>query len=245
MKKIAVLSCSGGLDSSTMILHFLANGYKKLSLLAFNYSQRHVIELQALAANVHYLRNAGHDISLSQIDIGGIVGRFHSALTDRKIEVPADHYSSETQRATVVPNRNMIFLSFALGEALSLSKEFGCNVDVGLGAHANDLSVYPDCREQFFEAAFVAFMIGNWDSEKVKMLIPFQTKTKAEIVGLAYQYCKKLLITPNIFFSQTHTCYNPNENGHACGQCGSCLERLEAFEKNGIKDPVNYQEQIR
>jgi len=108
------------------------------------------------------------------------------------------------------------------------------------GQHLISNSIYPDCRPEFYDAIYKAFTIGNWESEKVSYYLPYMEKDKYFILKDAQESCIKLGLDFNTVFANTNTCYAPNAAGESCGKCGSCTERLEAFEKLGIKDPVKY-----
>lgn len=238
--KRAVVSVSGGMDSTGLLVHLLANDYK-VTITNFNYgSKQNSVEFERLNKNIDYLRSKGFDIDFEEIDISSIMNKFYSSLTRKDIETPEGHYEEENMKVTVVPNRNAIFASIIYGLALSKALETGDNVDICLGVHSGDHAIYPDCRPEFIDAIYKAFALGNWNSEKVKIYVPYLNGDKESILRDTVENCKKLNIDFNTILSNTLTCYKPNENGESCGKCGSCTERLEAFEKLGIKDPVKY-----
>lgn len=103
-------------------------------------------------------------------------------------------------------------------------------------------SIYPDCRPEFYDAIYKAFSIGNWGAERVNYYLPYINEKKEFILRDSIKNCKNLELDFNTIFKNTNTCYKPNEQGEACGKCGSCTERLEAFKELGIKDPVTYVE---
>src|SRR6056300_1527658 len=158
MKK-AVLSLSGGMDSTALLVAFLAEGYE-VSALSFDYGQKHKLELERLAQNIVYLSEKGYEIEHTVLDVSQIGNIYESALTNDKVEVPEGHYEQDNMKATVVPNRNMIFFSMLAGYALSIATRENCQVDIGLGVHSGDHEIYPDCRPEFYVEAMNAFNIG-------------------------------------------------------------------------------------
>lgn len=240
--KRAILSCSGGMDSTGLLIHLLANDYK-VTIINFNYgSKQNGIEYQRITSNVEYLKSKGFDIDFERIDVSSIMSKFYSSLTRKDIETPEGHYADENMKLTVVPNRNAIFASIIYGLALSQAKETGDDVKICLGIHSGDHTIYPDCRPAFIDALYKAFALGNWDSEKVDIYVPYLNGNKKTILEDTLSNCEKLGIDFNIVLSNTLTCYKPNEKGESCGKCGSCTERLEAFNMLGLKDPVKYVE---
>lgn len=239
MNKIAVLSLSGGMDSTSLLLHLLQKGYS-VHCISFSYGQKHIVELNRVKQNLTYLRDKRVNIDWDVVYLDSIMKTFHSALTDTSISVPEGHYADENMKLTVVPNRNAIFSSIIYGKALSLATKYNTDVIISLGTHSGDHAIYPDCRPEFHEALDHAFQIGNWGSEKITSYLPYLDGDKYTILQDAYQNCKLLGLDFETVFRNTNTCYQPNEKGESCGKCGSCTERLEAFEKLGIKDPVDY-----
>jgi 7-cyano-7-deazaguanine synthase len=199
MNKQAVLSLSGGMDSSTLLLHLLANGYE-VTALSFDYGQKHSIELERAQELVDYLNNNPtrlfhHDrafngfeevypqIKYQVIKLDGLSQLLNSALVTGGAEVPEGHYTEENQRATVVPNRNKIFSSIIQAVALSIAEAKNCNVDIAMGIHAGDFStIYPDCRQEFRDIDYEAFVAGNWGAEKVKYYTPYIHGMKLDIL---------------------------------------------------------------
>jgi len=218
MSEKVVVIYSGGMDSYT-VLHKAVQAGKDVHALTFNYGQRHIKEID-VAADVCTKLNIPHkivDISAINSLIGG------SALTD-DIAVPEGHYEEDTMKATVVPNRNMILLSLAIGYAVSLGAD-----EVYYGAHSGDHAIYPDCRPLFVAKMNEVSAIANY--EDVRIVTPYLHQSKIEILadGLAM----------GLNYGETWTCYNGRDK--ACGKCGSCVERLEAFEKNNSVDPLEYE----
>lgn len=237
--KIAVLSFSGGMDSTSLLLNLIRDGYK-VHALSFDYGQKHVVELEWAKKNITHLQSLNFDCEHQVIDLRSAMGMFHSALTDEAIDVPEGHYAEDNMKATVVPNRNAIFASLIYGYALSLATKHDCTVKIALGVHAGDHAIYPDCRPEFYDALSHAFRIGNWESEKVEYYLPYINGDKFSILQDAKQSCSKLNLDFTTLFRNTNTCYSPNSKGESCGRCGSCSERLEAFKKINIADPAIY-----
>ena len=216
----AVVIMSGGIDSSTL-LYKVKRDYDTIFGITFDYGQSHRIELDA-AKNI--AKTAGiHEHLIYRLPT--LLG---SALTDGHMIIPKEDYSIETQKITVVPNRNMVFLSFAANLAIAKRADA-----IFYGAHASDYAVYPDCRREFVDAAEVAINTGNYDS--VCIHAPFLDMKKWEIVKLGQEL--------GVPFQLTWSCYDPQwvygEAVH-CGISGTCRERKLAFEEAEIYDPTAY-----
>ncbi len=237
--KRCVLSLSGGMDSTSLCLHMLNGGYQVYGL-SFQYGQKHAIELERLRENLSYLKSKGFNVYHQLIDLSSTMGAFDSALTKQHIDVPEGHYAEDNMRSTVVPNRNAIFASIIYGYALSLAQEFEQEVKLGLGVHAGDHAIYPDCRPEFYDAIDKAFKLGNWNSELANYYLPYLSMNKADILQDAIKSTGDLSLDFTTIFRNTLTCYKPNSQGQSCGRCGSCNERLEAFEIIGKTDPAPY-----
>jgi|TARA_R110002020_G_scaffold165056_6_gene352294 7-cyano-7-deazaguanine synthase len=227
-KNDGIILCviSGGMDSATMLYKaqqssMVREGKFHVEAISFNYGQRHSKELSyaAMLCEKLKVRHDIIDISTLKPHIGG------SALTD-DIDVPEGHYASESMALTVVPNRNAIMLSIAVGIAVARKAEF-----VGAAMHAGDHAVYPDCRPKFVKA--------------------FQRMTDVATEGFAdllhiwapFIHCSKTDIakegeTLDVDYSLTWSCYKGEENH--CGVCGTCVERKEAFRDSGVPDPTVY-----
>lgn len=241
MKKIAVLSLSGGLDSTSLLLHLLREKYSVYAL-SFDYGQKHRVELLRLNSNLHFLKEIlGYKITHTTLDLSVLGPLYNSSLTDKLQEIPEGDYKEENMKSTVVPNRNTIFSSIIFGYALSLETKLKpIETKICLGVHSGDHSIYPDCRPEFYEELMKVFKLGNWGGEKIEYYLPYLNVDKAGIIEDALKSCKELQLDFNMIFRNTNTCYNPNEKGEACGKCGSCNERLEAFAKIKILDPIFY-----
>lgn len=220
---------SGGLDSATVLGIAISEGYAAYAL-SFKYGQRHKIELES-ARNVARALGASKHLVL-EIDLTAFGG---SALTDA-IAIPKNR-DEQTMRAeipvTYVPARNTIFLSFALAWAEVLEAE-----DIFIGVNALDYSGYPDCRPEYIEAfehmAKLATKAGVEGRSSLRIRTPLISLTKSEII------CKGLSL--GVDYSLTHSCYDPGQDGLACGACDSCLLRLKGFAEAGVPDPLRYSQ---
>ncbi|MFH8991459.1 7-cyano-7-deazaguanine synthase QueC [Streptomyces sp. NPDC017940] len=222
MPRHAVVIASGGLDS-TAAAYLLAAQGASVSLLSFDYGQRHRKELQC-AAQIADLLGAAHEV-VDLTAVGRLLGG--SALTDAGLDVPDGHYTDETMRITVVPNRNAIMLEVAAAVAVATKADA-----VAFGAHAGDHFIYPDCRPDFFEKITAAIRAGNegFLADGFQLVAPFLHVTKADIVETAAGL--------NVPFELTWSCYKGGEVH--CGTCGTCTERREAFDLAGVADPTPY-----
>lgn len=221
----AVCIISGGMDS-TVLLHFLRHKYPRVFALSINYGQRHAKELECAAWQCKELGVEHQVVNLSEALNPLLQG---SSLTSSDMEVPEGHYAADNMKATVVPNRNMIMLAIAAGYGISKTPD-NENLYLAYGAHAGDHDIYPDCRQSFTAALGQALALCDWKS--VLLYTPFIEKSKADIVKLGTEM--------GVDFSHTWTCYKGHDQ--ACGRCGTCVERLEAFAKQGIEDPLTYED---
>jgi 7-cyano-7-deazaguanine synthase len=207
------------MDSYTLLHLARARGFK-VHALSFNYGQRHVRELEC-AASVADSLGIPHKV----IDIRAMNEVMSGSALTSGIEVPEGHYEEDSMKATVVPNRNMILLSLATGYAVTV----GAGA-VWYGAHGGDHAIYPDCRPEFVEKMDAVCRVANY--EPVAIEAPFMALDKGEILELGLEL--------GLDYRQTWTCYNGR--ARACGRCGSCVERLEAFAAQGVTDPLDYEE---
>ena len=239
MKKISVISFSGGLDSTSLLLQLVNNNYKVFAL-SFNYGQKHLLELKKADKNIKYLNKHNFDIKHKILDISDAVSILDSSLTNKNDSIPNGYYKEENMKSTVVPNRNAIFTSFIYAFALTIYKKTNNKVDIALGVHAGDHDIYPDCREEFYYKIFDALKEGNWNSENINLFLPYLKLSKSEIIKNALDNCQKLKLDFNKIFKNTLTSYEPNEKGISNGKTASDIERILAFNKLGIKDPIKY-----
>ncbi len=216
-EKVVVIY-SGGMDSFTLLNEAYRAG-SEVHALSFDYGQKHAKELE-------YARRVCDALSISHkvVDITAINQLLAgSSLTD-DIAMPEGHYEEESMKSTVVPNRNMVLLSLAIAYAVSMGAS-----SVAYGAHGGDHAIYPDCRPEFVAKMAQVAKIANY--EPIDLLVPYLHLDKVEILrrGLAMQ----------LDYSQSWTCYNGRSE--ACGRCGACQERLEAFRLHDRADPLAYE----
>jgi len=213
-----VAICSGGLDS-TVMLYWLLSQAKKPIVISFDYGQKHKKELECIKKTCEELGLRHHIIKL---DLAPILQK--SALIDPNKELPHEHYTDETQKITVVPNRNMVMLSIAI--ACAENEEIQ---EVYYSPHANDEAIYPDCREEFVLAMSTASYLATYTH--VVVIAPFVKMYKKDLVALGHRL--------GVPFENTWSCYEGKEK--ACGLCATCQERIEAFKENGLVDPIPYE----
>jgi 7-cyano-7-deazaguanine synthase len=242
MKKQAVLSLSGGMDSSTLLLRLLADGYE-VTALSFDYGQKHNIELERAQSLVDYLNSKGQNITYQVIKLDGLAQLLNSALVTGGADVPEGYYAEENMKATVVPNRNKIFSSIIQAVALSIAEAKDCNVDIAMGIHAGDFSIYPDCRQEFRDIDYQAFIAGNWGAEKVTYFTPYIHGMKLDILKDGEKCCEILGLDFDEIYKRTNTSYKPTPEGWSDFRSASSVERVEAFIKLGRPDPVEYADE--
>jgi len=291
MNKQAVLSLSGGMDSSTLLLHLLAEGYE-VTALSFDYGQKHSVELERAQSLVDYLnsnlvkvsgitdyikkdllsfhgidandlvneiKQSGGPIKYQVIKLDGLSQLLNSALVTGGKEVPEGHYAEENMKATVVPNRNKIFSSIIQAVALSIADAKNTKVHIAMGIHAGDHAIYPDCRQEFRDIDYQAFVAGNWNAEKVSYYTPYLDADKFGILEDGLKCCEKLGINFDEVYKRTNTSYKPlkhtvfyhldngdvekYEEWFSDYKSASSVERVEAFMKLGRKDPVGYADE--
>lgn len=224
----AVVLLSGGLDSATAAAMAIAEGFR-LYALSVDYGQRHRFELEAARRVASSLGVARHVVvSVGMDTIGG------SALTD-EMDVPLDRDDEQIAHgipSTYVPARNTVLLALGLGYAEVLGA-----ADLFIGVNAIDYSGYPDCRPEFIAAferlANVATKAGVEGTIQFRIHTPLIHLTKAEIIRRGMDL--------GVDYALTHSCYNPNESGVACGRCDACHLRLKGFAEAGVPDPIAYQ----
>ncbi len=226
--KISIVLTSGGLDSATAAAIAREQGYE-LNCLSFDYGQRHRFELEA-ARKVAASMGARRHLVLA-VDMRPIGG---SSLTDLQMEVPKSGIQAGTIPSTYVPARNTIFLAYALAWAEVIGAGH-----IFIGANCIDYSGYPDCRPAYLEAfekmANLATKAAVEGRCAIRIHAPLLQMTKAEIISQGMRL--------GVDYSITHSCYDPDPHGLACGRCDSCILRREGFIQAGVKDPTPYQAQ--
>ena len=268
MNKQAVLSLSGGMDSSTLLLHLLANGYE-VTALSFDYGQKHNVELERAKDLVSYINDMGEqnhnipEIKHQVIKLDGLSELLNSALVTGGDEVPEGHYAEENMKATVVPNRNKIFSSIIQAVALSIAEQKNTECAIAMGIHSGDHAIYPDCRQEFRDIDFEAFKMGNWGAEKVYHYTPYLNGDKYSILEDGDSCCECLGLDFNEVYARTNTSYKPIrivesekrfkgtedeinvffETWYSDYKSASSVERVEAFMKLGKPDPCGYADE--
>ena len=241
--KQAVLSLSGGMDSSTVLLHLLEKGYE-VTALSFDYGQKHNIELERAKDLVHYLNSQGElwePIRWQIIKLDGLVDLLNSNLVQGGKAVPEGHYEEDNMKDTVVPNRNKMFSSIVQAVALSIANDKKCNVEIAMGIHAGDHAIYPDCRQEFRDADYNAFVEGNWDADKVTYYTPYLNGDKYDILKDGEVCCDKLGLDFDEVYKRTNTSYKPDSLGRSDYKSASSVERIEAFKQgNWDANKVTY-----
>ena len=245
MKK-AVISLSGGMDSTGLLVHLLAKGYE-VYCLSFYYGQKHRVELERAQQLVNHLQSKNLPVKFQIIKLDGLVNLLNSNLVDGGDDVPEGHYEEENMKDTVVPNRNKMFSSIIQAVALSLAiKDLGDgiiekrDVAIAMGIHAGDHAIYPDCRQEFRDADYKAFLEGNWDADLVKYYTPYLKGDKFDILKDGEVCCEKLGLDFDEVYKRTNTSYKPDSLGRSDYKSASSVERIEAFIKLDRKDPVEY-----
>ena len=242
MAKNVVVSLSGGMDSSTLLLRCLSE-YDSVTALSFDYGQKHRVELERAQSLVDYLKSNGHNVTYQVIKLDGLVNLLNSNLVQGGDDVPEGHYEEDNMKATVVPNRNKIFASLTQAVALSAANANGNDTDIALGIHAGDHAIYPDCRQEFRDADDAAFRIGNWEAEKVGYFTPYLETDKLGILKDGEELVEELGIEFNEVYKRTNTSYKPYPSGNSDYKSASSVERIEAFITLGRPDPVQYEDE--
>jgi len=273
MEKYCVLSLSGGMDSSSLLLHLLSKGYK-VQCLSFDYGQKHKVELEKAKELVEYI-NSKHvqtadgsgiynnfiPVSHQIIHLNGLGSLLNSSLVEGGEDVPEGHYEQENMKDTVVPNRNKIFSSIIQAVALSISQRTDSPCQIALGLHAGDHFIYKDCRQEFRDADYNAFLEGNEDGDSVTYYTPYLKIDKFGILQDGEICCKQLGLDFDEVYSRTMTSYKPifiqsketeqevkmlssynpyYGSWYSDYKSASSVERIEAFIKLGRPDPAKY-----
>jgi 7-cyano-7-deazaguanine synthase len=249
-KKKAVLSLSGGMDSSSLLLHLLANGYE-VTALSFDYGQKHRVELERATSLVEYI-NSNFIANISPfplvrhqiIKLDGLQQLLNSALVIGGKDVPEGHYEQSNMSLSVVQNRNKIFSSIIQAVALSIAeRENTEGTIIAMGIHAGDHLIYRDCRQEFRDADYLAFLEGNENGHLVTYYTPYLKVNKFEILEDGLKSCEKLGLDFDEVYKRTNTSYKPYPSGNSDYKSASSVERVEAFIKLGRPDPVTYEDE--
>ena len=216
--KDSILILSGGVDSTTMLYDYKD---RIAMAISFDYGSNHNAR-EIPFARMHCERLGIRHIT---IPLSFMSTYFRSSLLSGDDAIPEGHYADENMKSTVVPFRNGIMLSIAVGMAESNNLQY-----VMMANHGGDHTIYPDCRPEFVDAFDATAQAGTYNG--VRLLSPYTNLTKAQIAARG----KKL----GIDYSETWSCYRGGE--HHCGRCGTCVERREAFEQAGIDDHTIYED---
>jgi 7-cyano-7-deazaguanine synthase len=269
-KRHVVVSASGGMDSSTLLLRCLKE-YDTVTAISFDYGQKHRVELERAQSLVRYINTSQLSIGKKweyipvdyhQIQLNGLVDLLDSTLVTGGEDVPEGHYAEDNMKSTVVPNRNKIFSSITQAVALSVANRTGETCDIAMGIHSGDHAIYPDCRQEFRDADDAAFRIGNWEAERVGYFTPYLEGDKFTILQDGEVLCKELGLDFDEVYKRTNTSYKPiyidteksiSSNGeikwylerkwYSDYKSASSVERVEAFIKLGRKDPAPYADE--
>lgn len=220
--KSLVVVYSGGLDSTVLLAWLKRKMDCYVEAVHVNYGQRHSV--REMQAALHVTHELGVPCHLVDLELGRMLEG--NSLSDPTVAVPEGHYTDESMKATVVPNRNMMLLSIAMARAVGE----GLN-GVAYAAHAGDHPIYPDCRPEFVATMRAAF--ATCHDQPMELLAPFVDKTKTDIVRLGAQSDLGSLM------AKSWSCYNGRAKH--CGKCGTCVERKEAFRDAGVEDPTEYE----
>jgi 7-cyano-7-deazaguanine synthase len=274
MFKKAVLSLSGGMDSSTLLLHLLADGYE-VTALSFDYGQKHRIELDRATSLVEYINDTlvnqpqqikdflklknGEDefgdrerifnevmitpIKHHTIKLNGLQDLLHSALVTGGDELPEGHYEQSNMSLSVVQNRNKIFSSIIQAVALSIAERENTEVNIAMGIHAGDHLIYKDCRQEFRDADYQAFLEGNENGHLVTYYTPYLKVMKYDILEDGLKCCEQLGLDFDEVYKRTNTSYKPYPSGNSDYKSASSVERIEAFIRLGRPDSVQYEDE--
>jgi len=225
----AVVLLSGGLDSATTAAIAMSKNYIVYAL-TFNYGQKHFVELASAKAVAEYLNIKSHRFINIPVEIFESALVISSAYPEKQIPKSRENICETSVPQTYVPARNLLFLSFALAyaESIDASKIF-------IGANSLDYSGYPDCRPDFFRSFQKTADLGTkrgMEGNPIIVEVPLQNMNKSEII--------KLGLSLGVDYSLTHSCYDPNEQGFACGECESCVLRKKGFIGAGAGDVTRY-----
>ena len=206
------------MDSTTLLYYLLKKKFS-VEAISFNYGQKHQKELRSARNICEALK-----IPFNIINMQFLGNSLNSSLTQAGKKIPNGHYASKNMKSTVVPNRNLIMTSIA--NAIGLSRGIK---KIALAVHAGDHAVYPDCRPIFIDSLEETLIVSS--GENVRVLTPFIEMSKSDIL--------KIGLKLDVPYKKTWSCYNGRKK--ACGKCGTCIERLEAFKDNNAIDLLKYE----
>mgnify|MGYP000164370577 CR=1 FL=1 len=223
-----VMGLSGGMDSATLLGILLEQGHQVHCCIFYYGSKHNQYEITAAEDVIGDYQNKEFPVIEHHIDISTVMKDFSSNLLLTGGEIPEGHYQAENMGKTVVPARNLIFASIMAGLAESIQAK-----NVALGIHQGDHHIYPDCRVEFAKALDTTVFLSS--DKKVEITAPLLAENKTSILRKGYS------LDPPVPYHLTRTCYK--NQPISCGKCGSCIERLEAFNKLSRPDPIEYQKE--
>jgi len=222
-----VMGLSGGMDSATLLGLLLEQGHDVHCCLFYYGSKHNKWENKAAKRIVDFYQQHDKLVSANFVNLAGAMDSFQSNLLQSGGEIPEGHYTQESMRQTVVPSRNLIMASIMAGIAESIGAQ-----KIALGVHSGDHFIYPDCRTEFVKALDTTIFLSS--DKQVEVMAPLSDYNKTSILITGYYSCH-----PQVPYHLTRTCYKNQEL--SCGKCGSCSERLEAFQAIDKKDPIAYE----
>jgi 7-cyano-7-deazaguanine synthase len=220
-----VVLLSGGMDSAVLLWHVKSMDYEPFAL-SFDYGQRHKVELVRAK---QLSSEAG--VPWMVADISAIQPLIAKGSQTGLEQPPDGHYTEMSMKTTIVPNRNAIMLSIAVGFAVSHGMK-----RIWYAAHGGDHTIYPDCRPEFVKYFAEAMRLGNAWEDDIQVLAPFLEYSKSALVRIGVEY--------GVPFESTWSCYKGSGHSH-CGTCGTCVERREAFQLAGVSDPTQYEAELK
>ena len=221
-----VMGLSGGMDSATLLGLLLEQGVEVHCCTFYYGSKQNKWENRAAKNIIDFYQFKKFPVFGHPIDLRTIFMDFSSDLLLTGGEIPEGHYEEKSMKRTVVPGRNTIFASIMMGLAESIGAE-----EIALGVHSGDHHIYPDCREEYIQS--LSHTVHLATEGNVIVSTPLIENNKTSILELGFR------MEPKVPYGMTRTCYT--DHPFACGKCGSCVERLEAFANLKIKDPIQYQ----
>jgi 7-cyano-7-deazaguanine synthase len=226
MRKV-VIGLSGGMDSATLLALLLEQGME-VHCCTFYYGSKHnKYETKAAEYIIEWYEYLKLPVVHHPIDVSGVFTEFSSNLLLTGGDIPEGHYEAENMKLTVIPGRNLIFGAIMAGIAESIGAEF-----IALGVHQGDHAIYPDCRPEFIQSMSDTIHLSS--DGKVSVQCPLLSLNKTGVLSRGLN----LHAPYTVPYELTRTCYKDQE--YACGKCGSCQERIEAFTNIGTLDPITY-----
>ncbi|MCF6775272.1 7-cyano-7-deazaguanine synthase [Thiotrichales bacterium 19X7-9] len=241
----AVLSLSGGMDSSSLLMHLLAHNYQ-VTAISFDYGQKHQVEIEKAQDLCQFLIKKGYAVKHQVIHLDGLSQLLDSTLVSGGKEVPEGHYHENNMKLTVVPNRNKIFSSIIQAVALSIAQVNDTTCAIAMGIHSDDHATYPDTRQAFRDLDYQAFLSGNYNAECVKFYTPYINISKQAVLEDLEKSTQKLNLDIDEILKRTITSYKPiliDGKYYSDYKSASSVGRIEAFIQLNKKDPIDYADE--